>query len=409
MSNTTPNMGIPLPGVLETEGPIYAQMVNDGIEILDAHTHTEGDGARIVTSALNIDGDLPFNGFSATLMGSADLSDAGATTSKTRSVYSVGGDLYWNNGGATPVRITNGNALDASSTGGIGGLPSGTASVEYVASKYVFESATNIPAKLDVGGILLREPVASANAITLSSPTGLAADYEVTFPPAVPASTAFLTMDNAGDVAASILTAAGIINSMIADNAITSTKIMDSQVTTAKITDTNVTTGKLANSAVTAAKIANANVLRTKLEAVGQVTSVTETNSFGLSSTTWADIPNAVTPNLVTTGTSRPIMVTVHTTMNDANSGSLGATFAAADVVEFRILVTGSASDTLNQQSVVQNSTVYPNTTRMPLGGMNVLYVPGISGTFGFKLQYRVVSGSATVSAFNFKLTAYEL
>lgn len=66
LAQTSPNMGmtIPTPGV--TPGPTYATNISNDLSIIDAHNHTPGNGALVPTAGLNINANLPFNGFGAT-------------------------------------------------------------------------------------------------------------------------------------------------------------------------------------------------------------------------------------------------------------------------------------------------------------------------------------------------------
>lgn len=60
------NMGltVPTPGV--TPGPTYATNISNDLVIIDAHNHTPGNGVLVPTAGLNINANLPFNGFGAT-------------------------------------------------------------------------------------------------------------------------------------------------------------------------------------------------------------------------------------------------------------------------------------------------------------------------------------------------------
>jgi len=121
MANYTvdPNMSFqnPIPG--EETGPNYANEISAALTKIGAHGHTgaPNDGVNIVSAAININADLPFNqnninsarsirflSQSSTLSGSGDVDN----------VYVVNGDLWYNNGSGTAIKITNGSSLNTS-------------------------------------------------------------------------------------------------------------------------------------------------------------------------------------------------------------------------------------------------------------------------------------------------------
>ncbi len=117
--------------------------------------------------------------------------------------------------------------------------------------------------------------------ITLKSPASLAADYSMTLPGALPATTLPFQITSAG-----VMTFAKLPTGGITDAAITTVLIADSNVTTAKIADANVTTIKIADSNVTTAKIADANVTTKKIADANVTAAKIETNANFLGATT---------------------------------------------------------------------------------------------------------------------------
>lgn len=111
---TTPNMSMIIPTVSVTLGPTYATQVNSAFDLVDAHDHTSGKGTRIPSAGLNINTDLTFGGYSATTLKTTSYQSQGGAlgAGTTNAVYSVGGDLYWNNGAGTAVKITNGAGIN---------------------------------------------------------------------------------------------------------------------------------------------------------------------------------------------------------------------------------------------------------------------------------------------------------
>jgi len=107
-------MGLILPEVSVTLGPIWAQMLNTAANVTDNHDHSPGKGVKIKPSGLNINSDLTFGGNNATNMNSIEfLTTLTGTLTSISSIYSFGGDLWYNNGGGTPVQITSGSSVIA--------------------------------------------------------------------------------------------------------------------------------------------------------------------------------------------------------------------------------------------------------------------------------------------------------
>lgn len=236
---TTPYMDLILPVPTEEPGPEWATELNTAFGSVDSHNHTTGYGAQVPTAGLNINADLTFNSYNATQLRSArfnNQSSALVLAADINSVYVAGGNLYYNNASGTSIQLTAGSALNAASIGGIGGdYATSTASVFYTAASvtFSFTSNTNTPANINAGSIIIREPAASSNAITLKSPVSLASGYDITLPTALPASTRVLSMTSAGVLATG--TAGTIIAADLATDSVTTSKIMDSNVTSAKI------------------------------------------------------------------------------------------------------------------------------------------------------------------------------
>jgi len=218
---TTPNMSMLLPIPTVTPGPTYASENNDAFEVIDQHDHTPGKGLPIPSNGLNINNDLPFNGYNAGILRSTQFQNQGSPLSlpgDISSLYVSNGNLYYNNSIGQQVQLTSGAALNASSIGGIGGDYVGSGALVFYTSlnrTFTFWSATNVPANLDAGSITIREVALSPNGITIQSPTGLASSYSVTLPPALPSGPSFLTIDASGQISNNIpttqLAPAGVI------------------------------------------------------------------------------------------------------------------------------------------------------------------------------------------------------
>jgi hypothetical protein len=113
----TPNMSMNNPTVGVDTGPDYANNIKGAIDIIDAHDHTGGPtkGINIVSAAININADLTINSNNLTNIRSTRFTQESATLSGGGDVgclYDVNGDLYWNNGSGTAVKVTSGTAIN---------------------------------------------------------------------------------------------------------------------------------------------------------------------------------------------------------------------------------------------------------------------------------------------------------
>lgn len=199
--NQSPNMGLPIPIPGTTPGPAWANDVSACLLVLDSHDHTTGSGVPITPSAININADLDFKGFNATNINGVVFKSLASSPGSAGTICEVGVDLYYVDGNGNPIRITQDGSVSGSS-GTITGLPSGTASASYSSSSqtFIFQSATNVAANLDVRSIILRNSSANSKGLTLSPPA-LAADYTITLP-TLPASQSIVTIDQTGAMSA---------------------------------------------------------------------------------------------------------------------------------------------------------------------------------------------------------------
>lgn len=366
----TANLGMDLPTVSSTLGPAWATKLNAALELLDAHDHTSGKGARVPSAGLNIDADLPFNSKNATLLRTvrfASQSGALAVSTDLGCVYNVNGDLYWNNGSGTAVQITSGASVNAGS-GSIGGLPSGSASASFASATFTWRQATNQAALMDVGPLVIRDTAASALGITLQSPVGIAGAYSITLPSALPAAAGFLQMSTAGVLSVGPNVSAGITTSHLADGGVT----------------------------------------RAKLAAVGQQVS-SSSGSFAGSATSFTNITNlAVT--ITTTG--RPVVLQC---VADDGGGVLPAGFVLTSTgavngayFQLRLNVTGSATTTIGWVQAGGDFASASGQLSFAPSVLSHFYVPA-AGTYTFQVQYLVDGAGRSLNAKVMKLIAYEL
>lgn len=198
----SPNMNLPIPVVSIDPGPDWANNVNACLNAIDSHNHAPGYGVQIQPNGLDISSDLPFNGNSATQLGSSVYATLSATLTTLYSVYVVGSNLYYTNGAGTAVQITNGSSVNAGA-GSITGLPSGTASASFAAGTFTFQQSTSTPATLNVGTVVIGQEVSSGFNVTLAASGSQGANYNLTLPTALPGSTSIVQLDNSGNISAS--------------------------------------------------------------------------------------------------------------------------------------------------------------------------------------------------------------
>lgn len=114
---TTNFLGLDLPTVSVTIGPEWATKINQALEVVDEHDHSDGKGAKIPSSGLNINSDLSFNSNSLISLQKAAFSSlstplTGATN--TNNVHVSLGDLYYTNSSGVAVQITDGGTVAGS-------------------------------------------------------------------------------------------------------------------------------------------------------------------------------------------------------------------------------------------------------------------------------------------------------
>ena len=217
-------MGLDLPTVGVTAGPTYASKNNAAFEAIDDHDHSSGNGVQIPTAGINIDADISVNGFEIHDVDVVEFDGRLIASQVNRSIYflSTNGEFYVRDGAGNIVQITSGGSLNASLLGGISGdYGSGNEDLTYSNSSkiYNFLQNTNHRAKIDTGDIRLFEPTSGiSNAVSIKSPTSLAAAYSWILPGALPGSgTELVNVNSSGqlDTTASpsvtALTASGAI------------------------------------------------------------------------------------------------------------------------------------------------------------------------------------------------------
>jgi hypothetical protein len=206
MSDTTisPLMGMPVPNVGVDPSPDWATNIVASLSIIDGHTHSSGSGNLVTPTGLNINVDLPMGGNNLISIRSCRYQSQSAALSATTDLnctYVSGVDLYYNDGNGNQIRLTSGGSI-VGSAGSISGLPSGTASASYSAGTFTWQSATNTPANMAVGPLIIGRNAAASKTVTLQPDAAQAANYNMTFPAALPgAGSNYMTLSSAGAIA----------------------------------------------------------------------------------------------------------------------------------------------------------------------------------------------------------------
>lgn len=207
--STTPQMGLvlPVPGP-NSAVPDWGGLLNTAFNLIDTHDHTAGHGVPVPSAGLNVNADLPFNGFNLTQARTLRLQQqaaAPALAADAGALYvTTAGDLWYNNSAGQHVQLTSGAALSAASLGGISGLGGTSAGVAFndATKTFTFTQGATQAALLDAGPLVIRDTAASAFGITLQSPVGIAGAFAITLPTALPASNALLSLGTNGVLSA---------------------------------------------------------------------------------------------------------------------------------------------------------------------------------------------------------------
>lgn len=200
--STTPNMNLTLPVVGTTPEEEWAEILNEALEDVDAHSHVAGEGVPITPAAININDDLQLNSFSLTEVESVLLNDR-TTDITSRGLYAKDGNLFYYNTDGDAVQITNGDTI-AGTSGSITGLssPAGAAFSSLTdAFSWTYDSSKHAKfAHSDMQLFPYDGSAAYTKSVTIKAPTTLeaASSYSWTLPADLPASTEYLSISSAG-------------------------------------------------------------------------------------------------------------------------------------------------------------------------------------------------------------------
>lgn len=370
-------MGLIIPTVGQEPGPEWANDINSSLGTLDQHSHVAGQGVSITPDAININADLPFNGFNANLVKTVNFQALSASLAgavpNLGCIYVAGNELYYNDEAGNVIPITNSGSVNAGA-GSITGLPSGTASASYSSGTqtFIWRSATLTPANMDGGSFIFRNITPSSFGITVAAPSGLATNYGLQFPAALPASTKILTLDNAGNIGAVYDVDNSTIN--VSSNLI--------QVKPGGITNTQISSSLRPLAPFNAQQISSSS------------------GNFSTSSASLVDITNL---SVTITTNGNPVVVAVQGDPTQGSFWYLSSNGVTTGFGQIALLRGASIVTNVNMQ-VFNVSTQISN----PIPGF--LYLdPQAAGTYTYKLQAYVQSSGLTLEAKNWYLVAYEI
>ncbi len=397
---TTPNMNLVLPTVSSTTGPDWADQLNAAFSLIDSHDHSSGEGVPITPAGMNISSNLTFNNFYATSVGSLRLTNQSATLSTpsdVRAVYSVNGDLYYNNSAGAAIQITSGGSVIAASDG-IARSFSRTA----VASNTIISAAATV-SYYDVDTTTsVTFTLPAANAVSagrfyeFKDTTGQAATNNIVINRAgadtIDGTTSFTISYNYGGVR------------LISDGTSkwTSNEIKTNEIATAMLKDSVVTTPKIQDSAVTTAKINNNAITQAKRAALGQ--QLSSESIFSTTSTSFVDVTGL---SITITTTGRPVFVGIINSATGTPATLLTRRSSGAEASsQFQILRDSTVVAQYIMSLVVGGhaSLLDLNT---PASSVWTIDVPA-AGTYTYKVQSRVVAATSVATSYT-KLIAYEL
>lgn len=208
-TNISPNMNLIVPIVGQEPGPQYAIDIDTSLyTLIDQHDHSSGKGVLVTPSGMNISADLPFNVNNATLLRSVRFTPQASpisSPSDLSTLYTVtnltyGSDLYFNTGNGAQVALVLNGAV-VGTPGSIAGLvPPASATYTPLSGTFTWSSGVNIPAAMNQGPTDIRQMVLNGFGVTLAANASQAANYQLTFPIALPGSQELLSLGPSGQI-----------------------------------------------------------------------------------------------------------------------------------------------------------------------------------------------------------------
>lgn len=390
MSVLSPSMGLVIPTVGIDSGLMWEQGLSSSLYTIDNHNHTPGNGNQIPPAGLNINAELAFNNWPITNL-QASVYTAQDSLATLGAIYVSGTDLYFNDLAGNTVQITSGGSVNATSSG----ISSGTATASFVSSILVVNAASNTPANIKAGSILLGNNVANSKYLTLAPPNAMGSDISQTLP-TIPAAPSFMQMDASGNMGATIAVSGGLTASNIAAATITGSNVAAATLTGSNIAASTITSTNMAANSIVTTAITDLNVTRAKMVAVGQQVSTSCGNyTVGAS---FATITNL---SVTITTTGRPVMIFLQSDGTDLGSSVSPFQLLNATAVLRLKYVRGSTDIAFTNINAPSGATQHTQ------GNFLFMDVPA-AGTYTYVAQARrTTTDSITIN--NLSLVAYEL
>lgn len=368
----SPNMSLPIPVVGVDPGPQWGDDVNSCLTLLDSHNHSPGYGVPITPGGMNINSDLTFQNNNLTNAKTLGMYAQVSDPSTLGCLYYKGVDLYFNDGSSNHIRITQSGSVSGAS-GTITGLPFGTASASYVSgsSTFVFQSATNTAANMDIRSLLLRNATVSSFSVTLNPPAAMGSDTALTLP-TIPAQTNVMTLTSGGLMGSITYDAVGQAMTATGANAIAATRT--------RATGTTVGLGGVA---------------------------ITPELNFSTSSTTAVDVTSS---SVTITTSGRPVMIQcINNDTTGVSPGILQSSRSSSQNYAYAQLLRDSSIVGVTRAGMAVGGATSINLSA-PVSSLAWID-PVAAGTYTYKLQlFTAFSGSGTLAELvTTKMVVYEL
>jgi hypothetical protein len=348
----TPNMSLVQPTIGVDSGLFWEQSTNSNSTIIDGHNHTPGYGVQIPPAGLNLNSNVTFQNNSATNL-KASIFTPQASFATLYSIYTIGNDLYYNDGAGNVIQLTSGGVVNATASGISDGSGNSAA---FVGGVLVVKNTSTAPDNIQAASLLMGNVgTASSKYLTLNPPAAMGSNIAETLP-TIPGSTLPMTMDSSGNMGT-----AQIVAGQITSGTITTTQINGSA---------GITTGQIA--------------------AVGQQVS-SSCGSYLTTSTSYANVTNL---SVTITTTGKPVELSLIPDGTSSGS-SLGSN------------VTMTLEFFNSTSSAIVGVYTLPTNQSIIVPPPPVKDVPA-AGTYTYVV--RVILGSSGVGGVtNLKLFAYEI
>ena len=206
MATLTPNLGLTLPADLSITNPDWGVILNSDFTLIDSILGVPVTPGGV--PGININANLPFNGWSATGLFSISFDPQISTlpSSYFDTIYIYNNGVWFNDNSGVAHQVFPGSGSAAANV--FYTAPTGTASAQYSPSLgFSFFQAVG-PAwygAMNVGALNIFDDSVSGviNAVTLQSPASLALGYPLTLPTGAPSAlsgTSVMTVDTGGNM-----------------------------------------------------------------------------------------------------------------------------------------------------------------------------------------------------------------